>query len=212
MFKQLTAEVPQRCVVACSGGADSLAALIFAHNHGKRDISALHVKHSNNSFAEASESFVKNVCEELEISLEIVDVSRIRGGRNTSLESVWSRARAEAYAAQSAPVLVAHTLNDAVEWWLMRSIRGKQPTLIQPKNGNVFRPFLMWEKSDMKSFLTNRKRVWLEDPTNLDGKSNMRSRIRSKLIPVIEELGDLKPALSNMYRNLKETNERRQEC
>lgn len=203
MFKQLTAEIPDRCIVACSGGADSLAALIFAHNHGKRDIAALHVKHSNNNFANASLDFVQNICKELAIQLEVVDISKVKAQRNNSLEAVWSAERAKVYAAAAAPVLVAHTLEDAAEWWMMRAIRGKQPTLVAPKIGNVFRPFLMWRKEDMKDFLTNRKRVWLEDPTNIDGKSNMRSIIRSKLMPTVDEIGDLKPVLSNMYAKME---------
>lgn len=199
MFKQLTVKIPNRCIVACSGGADSLAALIFAHNHGKRDIGALHVKHSNNNFANSSLEFVKTVCTSLNIPLEIADISKIPVRRNNSLEAVWSEARAALYAKQSAPVLVAHTLDDAVEWWLMRAIRGKQPALIAPENGNVFRPFLLWDKSDMKDYLLNRRRIWMEDPTNLDGKSNMRSIVRNRLVPVVEEIGDLKPVLASMY-------------
>jgi len=163
----------------------------------------LHMKHSNNNFANASLDFVHNICKELAIPLEVVDISKVKQQRNKSLEALWSAERAKAYSTAAAPVLVAHTLEDAAEWWMMRAIRGKQPTLIAPKSGNVFRPFLMWRKEDMKDFLTNRKRAWLEDPTNLDGKSNMRSVIRARIMPTIDEIGDLKPVLSSMYAKME---------
>ena len=208
MFKQLTCEIPNTCVVACSGGADSLAALIFAHNHGKLNVTALHVKHGDSRFANNSALFVNTVCEGLNIPIDVVEIPMSTGSRNISQEAQWSVARAEVYSRYNAPVTVAHTLDDAVEWWLMRAIRGKQPTLIKTENRNVIRPFLLWSKDDMKEYLTYRRRVWMEDPTNHDGTSNMRSVIRAKLSPVVNEISDLKPAIYRMY--LKQVTERRQ--
>ena len=209
MFKPITAEIPNRCVVACSGGADSLAALIFAHNHGKRIVTALYVKHGDSNFANTSKEFVMKTCKELGVKLETVSVPMFSSAAKMSQEAFWSASRAKIYASFDEPVVVAHTLDDAVEWWLMRAIRGKQPTLIRPMNGNVIRPFLLWTKADMKEYLTNRRRVWMEDPTNIDGTSNMRSTIRQKLIPTVNEISDLRPAISSMYLKMLIDNNRK---
>jgi tRNA(Ile)-lysidine synthase len=198
MFRPITTEIPSRCVVACSGGADSLAALIFAHNHGKRDVTALYINHGSD-FGNDSKEFVKKVCRDLNVPLEITSVPSIPDSPGMSQEAFWSSGRAKIYASYDAPVIVAHTLDDAAEWWLMRCMRGKQPALIKPVNGNVIRPFLIWTKEDMKSYLSSRRSEWMEDPTNLDGISNMRSVIRKKLIPVVYEISDLRPILASMY-------------
>ena len=174
-----------------------MAALVFARNYGKRDVTALYVNHNSGKFATKSESWVRSYCEANSIPFKSVSIATVLKSE-WGKEAEWSRARAEIYNSMDAPVVVAHTLDDACEWWMMRAIRGKDPNLIPVQNKNVIRPFLLWEKADMKQFLLKRKIAWLDDPTNFDG-SNFRSRVRTSLMPVLFELGDLKPAIARRY-------------
>lgn len=217
MYKQLTAEIPNKVTVACSGGSDSLAALLFAWNHGKRDVTALYINHNDSEFSKKSENFVRTICECYKIKFRIESVYG-----NT--EEEWSIARNIIYKNSPETIVVAHTLDDAVEWWLMRALRGRTPSLMQAEahNAKVIRPFLLFDKNDMKSYIRNwitganlvnreytefkeiiedlgKSSPWMEDPTNTDGVSNMRSKMRVKLMPVVEEISDLKGIIANMY-------------
>lgn len=204
MFAKLTAKIPDNCFVATSGGADSMAALHFCCNHNKRKITVLHIVHrklsESSKFDLESKDLVESFAAKLNLPVMIcyANIEKI----NKSVESDWSDCRREIYNGLRMPVVVAHNLDDAMEWWMMRACRGKIPNLLQPHSGNVIRPFLAWSKTDVLEYCEKNNIPYHQDPTNFDG-SNFRSQIRTKLIPTVDEIGDLRGSLRKEYTKLK---------
>lgn len=206
MFVGLTTKIPNHCYVACSGGADSMMALHFAHNHGKRSVVALHVVHAmkgknNSEFRENAFKVMSDYAFSLGIPVrvEFAEIDKVK----KSTESDWSDLRRKIYNSIQEPVVVAHNLDDAMEWWMMRAIRGKIPNLIPTTSGNVIRPFLMWSKSDIMEYVKKNNIPYVDDPTNFD-ESNLRGSVRKKLISTVDELGDLRSILKKQYDGIAE--------
>ena len=176
---KLTTIINKSCHVACSGGSDSLAALLFAHNHGKRDVTALFINHGT-AFSDKSQLFVQEFCGKMDIKLKIKRFSDDVNLEESSKEHIWGMLRHEIYASIDEQVILGHTLDDAVEKFIMKALRcdtNSESLFYEFNEGNLARPFLLWTKEDCKHYLSEQGATWLDDPTNFDG-SNLRSWIR----------------------------------
>ncbi len=58
MSFRLTHPLPEKCIVAVSGGVDSLSALHFLRQVEGRVASVIHINHSSGVFSEESEALV----------------------------------------------------------------------------------------------------------------------------------------------------------
>jgi tRNA(Ile)-lysidine synthase TilS/MesJ len=65
------------------------------------------------------------------------------------------------------------------------------------QNQNVFRPFLLTEKSELIEYTKRRNLTWWEDPTNQDPAFGLRSRVRTDLVPMAM---NCEPGLKSMVR------------
>lgn len=178
MFK-LPMQVPRSVFVAVSGGPDSMAALDFLSRC--HEVTAIHFNHGTEHGKEA-ERFVVDIMRERGISLVVGRIGRsIEQGE--SKEEFWRKER-YAFFRQTigdAPLVMAHTLDDAMETWVFTSLHGP-PWLIPMRNGNVIRPFILSRKADMLDWC-NRKGVrFVFDPGNAD-LSFPRARIRNVILP-----------------------------
>ncbi len=191
MLRLLT-KIPDHPHVAVSGGPDSMAALDFLSRG--RPVTALFFNHGT-EFSSIGESFVQRFCTERKIPLH---VGHLSGGRNPdlSLEEFW-RLERRAFFSRFPNTITGHHLDDAVETWLMTSLRGK-PELIPPQSGTVSHPFLLNRKRALVDWCQRKGVPFLEDPSNSDVRFD-RNRVRIKLIPVA--LG-VNPGLFTTVRNL----------
>jgi len=178
-------KIPQKVILACSGGCDSMAALDFMLA-GRKEVVVAYFNHGTHHGQEAEE-FVKTYCEER--GLKLLVGSCTKGKRdNQSLEEYWREERLgwleSISVLEGAPVVTCHHLDDAAEWWVFSSFHG-ECKLIPWKRMPFIRPFLLTRKETLKSWNVRKEVPWVEDPSN-DKTEFMRNYIRHELIPRVE--------------------------
>lgn len=167
----------QTCVIACSGGVDSVVLLHFML--GYNNVRVIHVNHNpGNAYDDACEELVKELCLKYGVPL---DLHHITENITNNFEHNWRNFRQKIYRAYDCDVYLGHTLDDQVEEYLMSSIKGNV-RFIQSRRNNLCRPFLNITKSELYEYAKKYDLKWIEDPTNYDG-SNQRSLCRNEIVP-----------------------------
>lgn len=177
----LLEKLPRRVYVAVSGGVDSMAALDFVRR-GKRDVRVLHFDHGTDHGREARK-FVEDFCQSEKLALTVSSLIRDRRA-NESLEEYWRNERIRFFQEhQDAPIVTAHHLDDAVEWWIFTSLHGN-PRLMSRRNADtgVVRPFLATPKSVLVSWASRKNVSHVSDPSN-ESRNHARNRIRHDIVP-----------------------------
>lgn len=199
---KLLGSVPNKVVIAVSGGQDSMAALDFLANNSRRKVVALHFNHETKHGAEA-DSFVKSYCKSRDIPLA-TGLIRRRMESGESKEAYWREERYGFFdnwlrqgtlnsTAQQmmtngtlaeytkAPIVTCHHLDDAAETWIFTALHG-QHRLIPYKRDNFIRPFLTTRRQDLAEWSEGKSVPFIFDPSN-DDTSYMRCFIRHTLMP-----------------------------
>jgi tRNA(Ile)-lysidine synthase len=184
-------------VVACSGGADSLAlvaATIFEADKSGWLLSAAVVDHglqvgSAATAAEVADRVRAMGCDDVQVVK--VDVGRDGGPENA--------ARAARYAAlesiaeeRDAVVLLGHTSDDQAETVLLGLARGsgvRSLAGMAPRRGRMRRPFLRLPRSTTERVCAVLGLETWQDPHNAETRFS-RVRARQRVLPILEaELG-----------------------
>lgn len=187
-------KLPRKCVIAFSGGIDSVAVTDFLLN-GKRDIHLAFFHHGTETSDEA-ESFAVSFAKNRGLTLSIGRISREKSVKE-SQEEFWREERYRFLGTYNYPVVTAHHLNDAVETWIFNSLHGN-PRLIPYKRDNVIRPFLITPKSELVGWAEKRNLRWVEDKSNNDLKY-MRNLIRHRIVP---EAMVINPGLDTVVKKM----------
>lgn len=185
------------CIVAVSGGADSLALTVICHVLGMR----LHVAHLNHGLREESaaeavfvEHFASNLA--LPFSMRHCDVAALAAQQKIGIEEAGRLARYEffeklriQYGAQW--ILTGHHSGDLCEDVLMRLLRGAAWPALGGMRGRddrryLLRPLLLTAKEELVALLQELDQPWCEDASNND-TAYTRNRVRQKLIPAMQE-------------------------
>ena len=171
--------------LAVSGGPDSLALLLLAHELFPGRIAAATVDHQLRPEAAAEASFVAGLCAERDIPHEILKPAiPIRG-------SIQTVARKERYALlndwmkrhEITWLATAHHADDQLETLVMRILRGsgiEGMSAIRAKRGHVIRPLLQIPKKALEEFVEASGISAVDDPSNRD-QSFDRVRVRNAL-------------------------------
>jgi tRNA(Ile)-lysidine synthetase-like protein len=159
---KLACKVPSRVEVALSGGPDSVAALHFLSN-SRREVSASFVNHGTET-SNMSQPIVEDLCRKLEVPLRVTTLSPDEL-KASNKEETWREARYEFFDQSNDPVVTAHHLNDAIEWWIFSSLHGKGK-LIPRVRGNYLRPFLLTKKEDLLNYCKFHGLKYYIDATN----------------------------------------------
>jgi tRNA(Ile)-lysidine synthase len=181
----LLEKIPENIAVAVSGGADSMAALDFLHNGGKRSVTILHFNHGS-EHADEAESFVREYAEEKGLPLFAGKLTRELRPRE-SKECYWREQRYAFFnlfsstVGKGIPIVTCHHLDDLVETWIFTSLHGT-PRLIPRRRDNYVRPFLSTRKAELLSWCKRKGVPYVEDPSN-SNTSYMRNYIRHVLLP-----------------------------
>lgn len=205
MFKLLT-RIPRDIFVAVSGGPDSMAALSFLSR--SHNITAVYFNHNTRHGAEAEE-FVVDAMKYFGISL-ITGKIKDEIPEGTSKEDYWRKARYNFFkkVARGKTLVMAHTLDDAMETWLFTSLHGES-RLIPAERGllckahpdvaegnmtlvdfynkysvRIIRPFLLTRKAEMLDWCARNGVPYVLDPGNVD-LAYARVRIRREIMPEV---------------------------
>ena len=181
--------VPGSVVVACSGGADSLALLALACDHGF-DACAVYVDHGLRPGTGHDVETVKRAAARFgaRSRVEHVDVpagpnleSRARDARYDALERVRAELGAEA-------ILVAHTRDDQAETVLLQMLRGAAAAGLSgmaARRGFVRRPLLDSRRRETHELCARLGLCPTHDPMN-DDLHHRRVWLRREVIPRLE--------------------------
>lgn len=202
MFKWTYAKsIPETVYVACSGGVDSVACAAILSEW--RQVTLLHYRHDDSVHQMETES-VANLADKLGVHL--ITMSQPSLDTVGNREAKWREGRYKWFHSLNTPIATGHTLDDAVEWYLMTCLRGRGEYM-PISNQNVFRPFLLTEKRKLVDYCQYRGLSWWEDPGNSDNQFSLRSRVRNTLVPVAL---DCEPGLKMLVKRriIEKYNER----
>jgi tRNA(Ile)-lysidine synthase len=191
----------QRIVVACSGGADSMAlaaAAAFESRAAAWIVSVLIVDHGlqPDSSEVASTVAARLSADSRFAFVEAIEVVRVQVGRDGGPEAAARTARYAALAASAdqlhAIVLLGHTRDDQAETVLLGLARGsglRSLAGMRPVSGRYRRPFLgLTRAQTQRACQALELPVW-HDPANADA-AYTRVRVRRTVLPLLEtELG-----------------------
>lgn len=195
-------------VVACSGGADSLALLILTAEAGLAPV-AVHVDHGLRPESAGEAAVVRDAAQQLGVEACCVRVdvppggnleARARDARYAALEAVRAQRSATA-------VLVAHTADDQAETVLLNLLRGSGASGLAgmpARRGHVVRPLLGVRRVDVHAVCAARGLVPVVDPSN-DDRVHRRNWVRLDALPALCEGArrDLVPVLNRQAAVLR---------
>lgn len=192
------AQVPRGALilVACSGGADSLAlaaaAVHFART-GQYRVGAVVVDHGlQPGSAEVAQTARLQL---VELGLDPVEVRRVQvPSKGMGPEAAARTARYGALDAAvaehgAAAVLLGHTLDDQAEQVLLGLSRGSGTRSLSgmpARRGAYLRPFLELRRADTEQVCAFEDLAPWHDPTNAD-PALTRSRVRTQVLPYLED-------------------------
>lgn len=190
----------ERVLVAVSGGADSVALLLLLHSIRVDYDLSLYAFHLNHRYrgdaADKDQAFVEALCIEKGITC-FAYAEDIEAYAKTSGQSFETAARERRYKLMDTlmdehgihKVALAHHLNDQVETFFQRLIRGSGidglTGMSLMRSGTYIRPLLELSKTAILAYLEEEKQPYCIDETNTD-VSYMRNKIRQELIPYLE--------------------------
>ena len=193
----------KRLLVACSGGADSVALLHAAAQAGPAlgwQVAVLHCQHGLRGRASRADAdLVARHCADLDLPLRLFETRLGRGAGVEERARDWRRrCYAEAAAETGSPlVLLAHHAGDQAETLLLNLVRGSGPagaagmlawTPLGPGAGpRLGRPFLGLGPAGLRGWLQQRGLAWREDASNQDQRL-ARNRIRLAVLPLLASI------------------------
>ncbi len=180
-------------LVACSGGADSVALLLAVVHAGAAAegtagfrVEVACVDHGLRKAAVGDVAFVSSLAARLGVPFHTATLPTPAGhvGENQlrdaryELFARWQRERG------LGGVLLGHTMEDQAETLLLHLIRGTGPrglSGMRAVDGDRVRPLLPWRKAQLQAFLIACGLTWREDETNA-GDRFLRNRVRHGLL------------------------------
>jgi tRNA(Ile)-lysidine synthase len=186
-------------LIACSGGADSLALAFAARYVAIRrylEYAAIVIDHglqdgSADVAASVEQQLARLGYDDVTVTTVEVDQSAAAGPEAAAREARYRALAAEARA-RSATVLIAHTLDDQAETVLLGLARGsgsRSLAGIPPRAGHLLRPFLHIRRETTEQACAEQGLAPWQDPHNTDRRFT-RVRVRETVLPTLEtELG-----------------------
>jgi tRNA(Ile)-lysidine synthase len=184
------------CVVALSGGLDSVALLhCLAQARkllpGGLALRAVHVDHHLQQAAPRFRAFSRRFARNLGVTLAVRD-AHVQVPRGGSVEEAARLARYEILKAQLRPgelLLTAQHADDQLETVLLALLRGAGPAglaampAVMPFGaGKLVRPLLEVDRATLADYVNKAGLEWIEDPTNVQLRFD-RNFLRAEVVP-----------------------------
>lgn len=146
---------------------------------GRREVTVAYFNHST-AHGDDAEAFLKDFCDRQKLPL-VTGRYKHKDDQKPPTEASWREERYEFLSQFDTPVITAHHLQDAVEWWIFSSLRGN-PALISPVREDipVLRPFITSRPEDLHSHFCKYEHV--QDPSNSQTVYT-RNYIRHEILP-----------------------------
>ncbi len=208
----------ERILVACSGGADSVALFFLLKELAPRlkiKLSLIHFDHALRRGSAKDFYFVRNLARRNGV--------RFYGGRKKR-DQHWGKEFSPEEKAREAryhffeetvrktkvpKIALAHHQDDQAETVLMRIVQGTGTRGLQGirpvmKVGRMtlIRPLIEIQREELRKFLRGRSLPFREDRTNRSERF-LRNRIRHRLLPLLEK--DFNPKIRELLSRLAET-------
>lgn len=188
----------KNCVLAVSGGADSMAIMHwFALHRDQFDqtFSVTHVNHNINPNSKKWGQLVENQCKALDLPVNVCEVDISEFGNN--VENAARHARYKVLCASGADsIILGHHANDQCESVFIKLFRGsglrglKAMTEVTScwynRDIKVIRPMLNVTRGHIMEYVERHQIPYVDDPSNLD-TSYDRNFIRNNVWPGIME-------------------------
>ena len=203
-------------VVACSGGADSVAllrvlAMLAERRKWRLRLIVGHVQHHLRAEAEGDAAFVEQLAGKLGLPYARQDIqpADLPGNLEANARRLRYAALGEIAAEHDAALIAtAHHADDQLETLLMRILRGTsvaglrgiawdKPVSTQAGDPRrLIRPMLAVDPQDITALLDQIDQPWREDATNRD-TDRTRARLRHDVLPVLKDLQPDAPSKAN---------------
>lgn len=186
-----------RVIAACSGGADSVALLLFLLRCRKAlgiEVLAAHVDHGiRGAASRADANFVAVLCRKNGVELFLYDAVAEKITIPAAPSEDWARQLRyrwfDALAGrEEAKIATAHTLSDQAETVLFRLARGTGLhglAGIPARRGAYLRPFLCLARQETVAYCAALGQSYVQDETN-NQDNYARNRIRHEAIPALQ--------------------------
>jgi tRNA(Ile)-lysidine synthase len=189
-----------RVLVGLSGGADSVALLLFLKEYSESvpiEVSACHINHGlRGKEAERDEKFCVELCKKLSVKLSVfhLSIAAVAKERGISEELAGREERyrifSQVASETGALIAVAHNSDDLSETVIFNMIRGSALSGIcslKPVRDNIIRPLLSSSREDIERYLSEKGQSFITDSTNLSDDYT-RNKIRHRIIPELKEI------------------------
>ena len=185
-----------KLVVGASGGCDSTVLLHLLHELGHPLVVA-HVNHgARGAQSDEDVRFVRNWAEQRNAAFECLTldaeaiVSGTQGfqGEARKQRLRWLTSLCEAH--QAYALALGHHADDQAETWFLHAIRSADPWSVMgmaAQEGQIIRPMLHLNRSDIQALAEANGWDWREDASNASTKY-LRNRIRHELLPLLEDI------------------------
>jgi tRNA(Ile)-lysidine synthetase-like protein len=192
-----------RVLVACSGGGDSTALLVFLWALRKNlglELVVAHADHGLRAEAQEDASFVRTLCRYLDLDLAeaCLDVRQHAQEQHLGLETAarelrWEWLKAEGASIDADCIATGHTLNDHTETVFLRLARGGGLAALAPlpaRQALRWSPLIEARRDELRDYLRQKNIPWREDASNEEGFTP-----RNRWRPLVEEMRREAPAL-----------------
>ncbi len=212
LFKQ-----DERFLLAVSGGVDSVVMAQLFKAAGLQFV----IAHCNfglrGSASDGDETFVRNLAATLEVPCETICFDTLAYSTEYKL-SIQESARTLRYswfekvrlAKKLNWICTAHHADDSIETFFINLLRGTGLaglTGIPLQNGNIIRPLLFANKTDLLAYAKDAGIAFRDDSSN-EHDAYLRNKLRHTLFPVLEQLSpSFRPTLTDTMHRLKQTRE-----
>lgn len=183
-------KLPEKLLICCSGGVDSISAAHYLHFCRKHKITLYHFNHKTPQ-GDEMEQGVKRFADHFNFELIIHRTDKV-----LAKEAEFRAERIKFLENGNFDAVSAHHLGDAIESFIMNVIRGHQwkiPIKIKSKIGgsDVYHPFLLAKKQDFIRYSQRNSldKFIVEDKSNSDPGAARRNWIRNILLPMFKEQG-----------------------
>lgn len=184
-------------LVALSGGADSVALLLWLLEKGEAAAAAHCNFNLRGDESDGDEAFVRRLCDARGVKLYVAHFdTRAEAARcGESIEMAARRLRYAWFARLCSDhgydaVAVAHHREDNAETLLLNLVRGTGLhglTGMQAVQPGIVRPLLTWSRDDIEHYLKTQGQTFVTDSTNTDTHYK-RNALRHEVLPLLARL------------------------